>query len=617
VDTLIDELNNDGDCSLREAITAANDNVPVDACPSGDGVLTDTISFNVAGTITLTEQLSVTSGGPVVIDGGEVITVSGGHSVQGIYVGNGTQLSLNQLTVADGWRDGEYVIANGGGIENYGSLKIFDSKISNNRVIYSEGGGIANYGSLEIFDSTISDNFGYPANGSGIANDGFLSIENTTLINNYVGGGYGSGIWNDGLLIITNTLFSNNIADDMIGGGIANYGVLSITHSTFSNNQAYFSGGGIENGGMANIADCQFIGNQASDGGGINNTGTMTVSNSTFKENNASIGGGILMDITDEDTSINIYNSTFYLNYADTGGAIYVDGDSAQDRIFITNSTFVSNIANSGGAFYQAGGIAEIFNSILTDSLFDENCWGLILAEGHNIDSGDSCGFDSANGSLINTDPLVGPLLNNGGETPTHALLDGSPAIDAADPLNCPSTDQRGVPRPQDGDSDGIAICDIGSFEYLIPQTVIDVTIDGPTTGDVQGSYTFTATSSPISATLPITYIWQATGHMSVTHTSGLTDTIVYTWTLPGTQVLTVTATNILSMVSDTHVITTTEPMEYLYLPLILKGQIVGGVSRTSAPSSAGVSLMPIMLPSSVLILLVPIVGTRRLKKRK
>jgi CSLREA domain-containing protein len=67
VNTLEDELNSDGDCSLREAIEAANTNAAVDDCPPGNGVVTDTIVFSAAGTITLTQQLSVSAGGPLVI----------------------------------------------------------------------------------------------------------------------------------------------------------------------------------------------------------------------------------------------------------------------------------------------------------------------------------------------------------------------------------------------------------------------------------------------------------------------------------------------------------------------------------------------------------------------
>ena len=82
VNTLDDELNSDGDCSLREAIEAANTNTTVDACGSGD-VLTDTITFSVTGTITVTNQLEVNAGGPLLIDGGNVITTSGGGTTRG------------------------------------------------------------------------------------------------------------------------------------------------------------------------------------------------------------------------------------------------------------------------------------------------------------------------------------------------------------------------------------------------------------------------------------------------------------------------------------------------------------------------------------------------------
>lgn len=68
----------------------------------------------------------------------------------------------------------------------------------------------------------------------------------------------------------------------------------------------------------------------------------------------------------------------------------------------------------------------------------------------------------------INEDPLLQPLADNGGFTLTHALGANSSAIDAGnpDPATCSSTDQRGFPRPVDGDGHGVATCDIGAFEY-------------------------------------------------------------------------------------------------------------------------------------------------------
>ncbi len=83
---------------------------------------------------------------------------------------------------------------------------------------------------------------------------------------------------------------------------------------------------------------------------------------------------------------------------------------------------------------------------------------GQVNSGGHNLDSGSSCNFTKP-GDLSNRNPLLGPLQDNGGRTPTLALQAGSPAIDAGDLIGCPATDQRGVLRPQHGQ------CDIGAFE--------------------------------------------------------------------------------------------------------------------------------------------------------
>jgi len=81
---------------------------------------------------------------------------------------------------------------------------------------------------------------------------------------------------------------------------------------------------------------------------------------------------------------------------------------------------------------------------------------------GHNIDSGNTCGF-TATGDLTNTNPLLGPLQDNGGPTPTYAIPADSLAVNAGDNAVCPPTDQRGIARPQAGR------CDIGAYEYVFP----------------------------------------------------------------------------------------------------------------------------------------------------
>lgn len=80
------------------------------------------------------------------------------------------------------------------------------------------------------------------------------------------------------------------------------------------------------------------------------------------------------------------------------------------------------------------------------------------VSQGNNLASDNSCGLDQP-GDLASTNPLLGPLQDNGGPTFTHALLQGSLAIDAVHSTHCLSTDQRGQPRPHG------AACDIGAYE--------------------------------------------------------------------------------------------------------------------------------------------------------
>ena len=120
----------------------------------------------------------------------------------------------------------------------------------------------------------------------------------------------------------------------------------------------------------------------------------------------------------------------------------------------VSNSTISGNSATGNGASIyntQAGGSAtlELSNAILNTGISGENIFndgGTVTSHGYNLSSDDGGGYLTASGDQINTDPLLGPLQDNGGPTFTHALLPGSPAIDTGDPSFTPPPfyDQRG-----------------------------------------------------------------------------------------------------------------------------------------------------------------------------
>ena len=400
VNTTADELNSDGDCSLREAIQAANTDSAVDACPAGSGA--DTITFSVTGTIAVTSTLpTITTVLAIAGPGASNLTISGGGSVLVIDVESGT-LDLSNVTIASG---AGYL---GGGIYNHlgGTVKVANSVFSGNSSAF--GGGISNEATLMVTSSTFSGNSA-----------------------TYDGG----GIFNQtGDVTVTSSTFSGNFGGE--GGGIGGCGWKDVSASTFSGNSAYY-------------------------GGALGNCSTLIVTNSTLVGNSAfNYGGGIW--------------NTAYLT--------------------LTNDTLAGNSAGINGGGVANNYTATFLNTIVANSTSPVNCVGL----GTFTDGGGNLSWPDTSCPGINQDPTLGSLANNGGPTQTMALPAGSPAVDAAVLANCPSTDQRGVARPQPAGG----ACDIGAFELV--QTI-------PVAVDIKPGETPNVISLGKNSVIPVAVLSTAT----------------------------------------------------------------------------------------------------------
>ncbi|GIX33196.1 MAG: hypothetical protein KatS3mg125_1152 [Lysobacterales bacterium] len=427
VTTASDTVSSDSQCSLREAIQEANNGSDTD-CGGSPNSGNDLIVFHPSvTTITLGSSLPpiVSGQGTLTIDGGGNVTISGNNSVRVMVVNSGADLTLRNLTVANGNAIGSPGADFGGGVRNAGRLTITGSTFSSNAA-FDGGGGVANAGTLSISNSTFSDNRATSSSGIG---GGLLNVGSATVIG---------------------STFQQNSAGDE-GGGVFNSSgaTLTITGSTFSDNLTV-SGGAVYNVGSLQITDSTFSDNQVTgNGGGAYNTGMLTITASTFSGNNV--------------TS---------LSSGDGGGGVF---NASGGTLIITNSTFSGNRANlgGGGGIRVAAGNATLKNTIIANSPSGGDCVGTLTGSNlHNLieDSANACGLtDGLDGNIIGQDPQLDPLTGSPAYFPLQL---GSPARDAGHPGTCQNPpvsnrSQNGIPRPQDGDGNGVPVCDIGSFEAL------------------------------------------------------------------------------------------------------------------------------------------------------
>ena len=440
---IVTNTNDSGPGSLRQALADADNGDTINFDPSLNGQ-----------PITLTTaELAIDNDVTILGPGPNLLTVARSSQTQFriFHVMPGHDVTVEGIHITGG--GGDFGSYGGGVLNDHANLTITNCSLTTNGsshggAIYSDGSG--SNATLAVLNCNINGNYAQFA-GGGIYNNGSgatASVMNSSVTNNiaaYSSIGFavgdGGGIFNSGgTLTITNSVLSNNTAGVTdpfpagTGGGIYSNGTLTVTNSTIRGNQGYIAGGGIAGGGAMTITSSTISGNGANAyhdgqpygrGGGI--SGSVTFTNSTLSGNYASLSAGGI------DGGGNITNSTISGN---NRGGITVNGVLQIGNTILKAGATGANISNNGGS---------------------------IASRGYNVCSDAGGGFLTGPGDQINTDPMLGPLQDNGGPTFTHELLNGSPAIDAGDPKFTPPPyyDQRG-PGFSRVRNDRV---DVGSFE--------------------------------------------------------------------------------------------------------------------------------------------------------
>ncbi len=235
-------------------------------------------------------------------------------------------------------------------------------------------------------------------------------------------------------------------------------------------------------------------------GGAIRNASVLELEGVTFRDNAVSTGsGGALANLPGSRATVR--NCTFFNNVAAPNGQGGAVANLPGAMLELESVTFSTNGAMAGGAVHNLG-VGSIHNSIVAASTVGANCAGVpLVSRGYNLDSGTSCLFDQL-GDLNNGEARLSGLAFNGGLSLTMALQAGSEAIDRGDPADCPLQDQRGFPRPADGNGDGFSVCDIGAFEVNPPTPTPTITrTPTPTVPSPTSSPTPTGTILPATPT--------------------------------------------------------------------------------------------------------------------
>lgn len=439
VTTTTDELDADGDCSLREALSAANTNDAVDQCPAGSDTVTDEIVLP-AGTFTLSGAANEDFG-----ESGDLDILPNAAALDLIVTGAGRAATVVQACAV--------------------SQKLAPCPAGQGSAdrVFNVRGAAVTFRHLTMRHGSAGT--GGAVYGISASNPGPITIEDCIVTDNHVGGD---------------------------GGAIRSFYDVVVIDSTISDNSAQTRGGAIFNESTTlEVRGSTFTGNHAVNAGGaiINSSnGAATIVNTTFSGNTTDVNGGAIFSFN----FLTLVNCTITGN---TASKNFPDGDAG--GLYVGTAATVQNTIIAGNVDLSATGptVPDCYGPLSAPaySLIGDGTLCSGITHGAN---GNQVGTAAAP-----LDAKLGALADHGGPTFTHepaadspAVGAGSPALPGGPPPACAATDQRGIARPQG------AVCDIGAVETTDTPAALALDAIQPSTGGNAGTVSVVLHGSAFAA---------------------------------------------------------------------------------------------------------------------
>ena len=353
VNTTADEYNNDGDCSLREAIAAANMNTAVDACTPGSGPDLIQFSLSTPAIITLTQGQLVIQNSALTISGPGAanLTINGNNAWRIFDIVTSTPVTLTGLTLQNG-----RTTLDGGAVRSRGALTVVDTVLKNNTA-EADGGAIDVDGNLTLENSDIFSNTASGEGGGVNAFGALTKVTNGRFLNNQ-SGSYGGAIYANGAITIDGTDFISNSAQ-LYAGGVWAWSTATVANATFERNSALnMNAGAMYVRYALQLSASTFLSNTAAQNIGAILAGqNATVTSTAFVDNAAGTGRTAALEVQG---TLWLTDTQWLGNQAAIpGGAlVHLGGDGR-----IVNSLFARNVG--GAATFEHSGTVEMLHNTI------------------------------------------------------------------------------------------------------------------------------------------------------------------------------------------------------------------------------------------------------------